>query len=410
MAYVSAVERLRQYFLVSLGLGVSGIVLGWMVENLLGQVIGILLTIVIPVSAMGWYVYQGVTIDRTNKSTDVFADSIYYLGFLLTLVALIFSLFAVNAEGDSTSGLVMRFGVALTTTVIGLGCRTYFANFKTTAEDEFYRLEEEVGRAARSLRDNSQQIAETMTLQSLAFGSALDGANAEVESAAEKIAKSVNKMTKLIDESADKVSTSLESLESGVESFTEDLGGTADRVSKRLDTVSQSLVKKVEEVELPEDFFEQVFEEPAANYSDRMSELTAEIKLHASAVSEVKTKSEQLASAITDITKELGDASSKAAGELEKSASAIETVNSHLDELAKSTDTILDAVQAHRDGISATSDTISSLHDEISQNGDLTSRHRQALEEELRGSREALSKMRGQLLEAAEYIHDELKA
>ena len=68
-----------------------------------------------------------------NKKMNTFVrdeqmgDSFYYLGFLYTLTALAISLFSI--EGD-INDLLKNFGIAITTTLVGLIGRIILSQFR----------------------------------------------------------------------------------------------------------------------------------------------------------------------------------------------------------------------------------------------------------------------------------------
>ena len=83
------------------------------------------------------YSSLGFVEDKDETLIEQFADSIYYLGFLLTLVALIVSLVFLSEQKDnSLVGVGSRFGVALATTVLGLFLRILLTNFRESISDQ----------------------------------------------------------------------------------------------------------------------------------------------------------------------------------------------------------------------------------------------------------------------------------
>jgi len=64
----------------------------------------------------------------------------------------------------------------------------------------------------------------------------------------------------------------------------------------------------------------------------------------------------------------------------------------------------------HEEVVADAIDALTGVHDNLEEDSEVARRYREALEEELSTSREALSKMRRQLVESAEYIHDQLRS
>ena len=74
---------------------------------------------------------------RRHHNHDQVGDSCYYLGFLMTLLALIVSLRFIGsgAEPHGQAPLVGRFGISLVTTVIGLAFRILLNQFRVPVEE-----------------------------------------------------------------------------------------------------------------------------------------------------------------------------------------------------------------------------------------------------------------------------------
>jgi len=80
--------------------------------------------------------YAGISYLRSPNvlTWPSFADSLYYLGFIFTMVALVASLWRLAAAPGSGSdaaltvdSILSQFGVALTTTILGLVARTSYS-------------------------------------------------------------------------------------------------------------------------------------------------------------------------------------------------------------------------------------------------------------------------------------------
>ena len=94
-----------------------------------------------------------------NKKFNTFVrdeqmgDSFYYLGFLYTLTALAISLFAIE---DDINILLKNFGIAITTTLIGLIGRIVLSQFRESLDEMKEKAEAQISDSARKL--NTQLI------------------------------------------------------------------------------------------------------------------------------------------------------------------------------------------------------------------------------------------------------------
>ena len=93
-------------------------------------------------------VYSMRQAERTGEH-DRFADSCYYLGFLLTLIGLTVSLHALGqADGNNqAAGVVARFGAALTTTLVGMVFRILIVQFRPGAASTTGQAEASIGKS-----------------------------------------------------------------------------------------------------------------------------------------------------------------------------------------------------------------------------------------------------------------------
>jgi len=95
-----------------------------------------------------------------NKKFNTFVrdeqmgDSFYYLGFLYTLTALAISLFTID---ENFNDLLKNFGIAITTTLIGLIGRIVMSQFRESLDEMKEKAEAQISDSARKL--NTQLIA-----------------------------------------------------------------------------------------------------------------------------------------------------------------------------------------------------------------------------------------------------------
>lgn len=401
-------KRLRKLFLTFLLGGALGILLGWLIERL-APAVGLLVTVAAPILCMGAYIYYGISADDSNRGSESFADSIYYMGFLLTLVALIFSMFSITSGAEDTTGLVFRFGVALVTTVIGLAARTYFANFKATPEDELGRLKAEEATSARELRNKYRDLSETMTLQMEALKTSLQKVNSDVEEASETLIDSASSLEESVSNSVSTIDEIFEGLKDTTRRFSNELGESMEATSSKLEQAGEDIEEKVSSVELPSDLFTSQFEKPASNYAEELEKLTREARDHSQAMEGLEASNRRLSNSITEIVEEIGDVSSRNADSMDEAISKLQDLLGKLNNLESGFDGVIGALNRYEEVVTESTEALSDAHENLEED-EIAKEHRRALEDELATSREALAKMRGQLVESAEYVHDQLSS
>ena len=235
----------RNIFGLAFVLGTISITLGWKLDSLY------LCGVVLPILCMLAYSSLGFIEKKNDTLIEQFADSIYYLGFLLTLVALIVSLFALSADNYSLVGVGSRFGVALATTVVGLFLRILLTNFRETFSDQKVIMEEQL---AKSMKDFSYQVqihAKTLRTTTELYNSSIE--------------LSINSMNK-----------SIETLTSGLDSVStkglEHVAKTFERTNEQLSLAVTNLFKKIELIQISEDILTSPIQKPIKKLADLLDE------------------------------------------------------------------------------------------------------------------------------------------
>lgn len=121
---------------------------------------------IIPLIVMTGYWVVGFHVREkwnTQLTLAKFADSVYYLGFLFTVISIIICLLDIESMGDSLYGMAMRFGAAMCSTALGMLARVMHTGFKVDTNDVAKGVEERAVRSAEELTiafdASSQQLA-----------------------------------------------------------------------------------------------------------------------------------------------------------------------------------------------------------------------------------------------------------
>lgn len=164
--------------------------------------------------------------------TESFADSFYYLGFLLTLVALIGVLVHLgDLSGDGLlEGVLRHFGIALATTVVGLLGRVLIVMFGRAPDDFEQLARTQVEQAYDSLTRSLDRMAAEAESFGNAFGTRLETALGPIEPAVQRMVSS-----------ADRAATGLQPLEGAVASF----GGTLEDARANINQAARGLEQDI---------------------------------------------------------------------------------------------------------------------------------------------------------------------
>ena len=143
---------------------VIGAVIIFLNPNYLGEFTSAFLLTILMVAYL-------ISILVVKKKTNTFirdeqmGDSFYYLGFLFTLTALVFSLFSLGTDG--IDDLLKKFGVAITTTLIGLIGRIIMSQFRESLDEIKEKAESQISAAARKLNVQLESSINILREQSI---------------------------------------------------------------------------------------------------------------------------------------------------------------------------------------------------------------------------------------------------
>ncbi|HEY9788372.1 MAG TPA: hypothetical protein V6D17_23485 [Candidatus Obscuribacterales bacterium] len=108
-------------------------------------------------------VYAGYVMytPRYRLRDDRAGDSLYYLGFLFTMVSLAYSLYEFSSVEGGTRSIVTNFGIALATTIVGLAGRVLYHQMRQHPFDIEREVHLDLSEAAERLRG---EILEALTV------------------------------------------------------------------------------------------------------------------------------------------------------------------------------------------------------------------------------------------------------
>jgi hypothetical protein len=90
---------------------------------------------------------------KTTRNTEKFADSLYYLGFILTLGALFLAMVPSFQSTQITSeAIIEKFGIAILTTFIGMSLRIILLQLRHTTTDQEEEARESITQYVISLQ------------------------------------------------------------------------------------------------------------------------------------------------------------------------------------------------------------------------------------------------------------------
>jgi hypothetical protein len=118
------------------------------------------------------YIGYGTKLSKKHKDNIGFSDSVYYLGFTLTLVSLFFAIVNERVTSETATQMTLQyFGFALATTIIGIVYRTYHNQFLyedggTLPKGEAERISSEIDSFSNAMLELKQGISQVTNIVS----------------------------------------------------------------------------------------------------------------------------------------------------------------------------------------------------------------------------------------------------
>ncbi len=228
-------------FAFLIGAGIVAIAAGTYFNNLY-------INLAIPVVIMLYYTYTVYYEDEGALSIEQKADSVYYMGFIYTLVAMTASLVALaNNDQLDFNSVVINFGLALTTTIIGLVVRIMWLQLDSQSLDDAESiLKDRVIKQTRKLSEETENIITKMT----ALSSQLEDATNQLTTNFNSLSNSFNLSTA--------VNTNLTSLTESAENINTTFTNTAATLNNLNPQMEQLSARVREASQTPADVREEL--------------------------------------------------------------------------------------------------------------------------------------------------------
>jgi hypothetical protein len=191
----------------------------------------------VPVTIM--LLYTGaILLPFLRLRDDQSGDNLYYLGFLYTLASIGSSLYQFSGQG-SQEHIVTNFGIAITTTVLGLALRVAFNQMRQDPAEVERVARLELADAARRLRGEiDEAVLEFNHFRRAALQSGAEGHSALKE----MMELTASSFTKVVEEYSSRQITAGEK-ERAISDAVESMASDAKRIGKLVKNVAAQLEK-----------------------------------------------------------------------------------------------------------------------------------------------------------------------
>jgi hypothetical protein len=209
------------------------------------------------VGAMGLYFIFGLMTPKTTRNTEKFADSLYYLGFILTLGALFLAMVPSFQSTQITSeAIIEKFGIAILTTFIGMSLRIILLQLRHTTTDQeeearesitqyVVSLQKEIEHTIDQVRSFRGAVEKDATTSAFEFGQQIreiaQTAGQAIRVSNETMVLSLKQVTLQADQTIQEIVRHLASLDLPTDVFAGRLKASADALSADVDELRRSI-------------------------------------------------------------------------------------------------------------------------------------------------------------------------
>jgi len=192
---------------------------------------------VLPSAVVVIYAFIIFSKGRNVLNQDQLGDSVYYIGFTLTLFALIFALYDMSKD-LAAEVIIPKFAIALTTTIVGILIRIVKTQFDPSQEDLNEMSERVLSDTAFSLKTQldvsidtfkgfvdelSRKTSESLEKNSIELSTFLKENTEEFSKSSKKVIQNINSASDTFIQKSNSLDQALESLNSTTESFNQNL-------------------------------------------------------------------------------------------------------------------------------------------------------------------------------------------
>lgn len=191
------------------------------------------------IALLGYAVMTGL-MPMFRLRPDQAADNVYYLGLLYTLTSLGMALLRFSTEGG-TDAILRNFGIAIATTIVGLGLRVFLSQFRDDPDDLEYEAKAALAESVRSLRGElDRSLAEMQNFTVGAKQALQEMSEAAGKSSLEALSITIGRFEAAADEMGKQFGGAAVSFHQRTEAFEKSLDKVAtvvDQLSDRIGAV-----------------------------------------------------------------------------------------------------------------------------------------------------------------------------
>jgi len=214
----------------------------------------------VPVATMILYGIYVLATPRYRIRSDRAGDSLYYLGFLYTMVSLACSLYEFNESASNTADVVTNFGIALATTILGLMLRVVYHQLREDPFDTEQEARLELAEAAARLHGvllKAEADFDRLRLTvSQVVSEAADDTRTRMKAIAEEVELTTKIQTQFLSKFSEQAAADLRQHHSEMLEASRNMSAAVKRIADRIDKVEvppETIKDRLEMVAIPSD-------------------------------------------------------------------------------------------------------------------------------------------------------------
>ena len=293
-----SVEKLKSTFLICAAMGLALAI--FVSLNDVNQIVS--MAISVGIMGLYWFVYfKG---NSPYRLRDIFSDSVYYLGFLFTVMTLVVSMVSFDFSDSelSANAILGQFGMAMTTTLFGLFMRVYYKQFEISSHNAQVEVQKKLEDSVDAVIIKLDLITSSLSTFSDTLNEKVESMNSECQNVGILFSQTVDEITNKANKS---LTTLSESISSSVKSSTNEINNHSVESLKEivstaneLNAIHREFAK--EEIIAIEGAIDNGFKVTAELLRESLVDLDANLTPLKTNINELNSKFKTLSHSITD--------------------------------------------------------------------------------------------------------------
>jgi hypothetical protein len=329
------------------------------------------LTMALPLVLMVVYLIVSTSLRRIQLHDEQTGDNLYYMGFLFTLTSLGVSLYQFTADG-SMDDVVRNFGIAITSTIFGIGLRILFNQTRRDVQDIERATRHDLATMARLVRAEMESarrdFSEFRRINNQMINEGFDDVIKHTDKASKKMMDTLENMaTEAVKPFQNASSTLQTSISDTVTEISTKLGNMSALLDDSASKI-QNTATKINDIQLSSDVIKNELKpviekmgKVVVDLATRVEELRAD---QDKVVNALAAKIEETRQEQNTATRSVTEGVNKLVGEMRVSVMHMEKIILNSEKAVQSSQEV---IKANEEAVTSTTRTSNQLHDVVTR-------------------------------------------